>query len=199
MAQQNKAKSIIKIIVAALAAALILLYVNGFFDSEEIKAEKFKQEQIAKIKETKFYKLPIITLDEAKEKIDNGEDFVAYYAWVMNCGDSRLFETNSFDKYLIDEKVNKMIYVIDLDKEVPDALAKPELREPVTKRMLIDTWAKDKTVNPMSLKSPQLVHYKDKKIVDLTSWTVINSDSKYGMKPEQTKAFFEKLKENYDN
>ena len=167
---------------------------TDLFLSEEQKAEKEKQSQITKLKDTKFAKLPIISMDELEKKINNGEDVIAYFGWIHECGDARMFQLNSFDKYLDDERITSKLYVIDLDAEALDALVNHDLRKPIAKRFQIDTWLKDPSLSPMELKSPQLVYYQNKKIVDLVSWTPLSADATYSIAPELTDKFFANIK-----
>ncbi|WP_423364689.1 hypothetical protein [Mycoplasma sp. P36-A1] len=192
----NKKTKGIVIVIIALFIAAFGIYKSDILLSDDQKAEKLKESQLAGIEKTKFKTLNVKTMDELDAKIKSGDKVIAYFAWSVNCGDARLFELNSFDNYLDNESINDMIYVIDLDKELPDGLVNHDLRKPVAKRFLIDTWTKDETVNPMELKSPQLVYYKDGKIADLVSWTVINSDSVTGMQESYTKAFFDFVKKD---
>ncbi|MDF9866865.1 hypothetical protein OKW22_000420 [Bacilli bacterium PM5-3] len=189
-----KKKYIIISLIIVILIALVYLFKTDFFLTDEQKDEKNKQTQITQIKKTKFASLPIITMDELEQKINNGEDVIAYFGWIYECGDARLFELNSFDKYLDDENVTNKLFVINLDDEALEALSKPELRKPIAKRFQIDTWTKDSSLNPMELKSPQLVHYQNKKIVNLVSWTPLSSDSTYGIREELSKAFFDTIK-----
>lgn len=194
--KMSKKGKIIVGIVVLLCLVGFGVYKSDILLSEEQKSEKLKNEQLAAIAKTKFKTLPVRTMDELDKKIKSGDPVIAYFGWSTNCGDARLFEMNSFDKFLDNDKINNLIYVIDLDKEAPEALTKPELRKPITKRFLIDTWTKDKMVNPMSLKSPQIIYYKNGKIQDLVSWTTINSDAKYGMNEDTTKKFFDYVKKD---
>ncbi|MDR1782466.1 MAG: hypothetical protein LBR40_05685 [Bacilli bacterium] len=189
-------KRIIAIIIIILIVFGFYAYKSDLFLSADQKQEKLKQEQIKEIKEdTLFPELKQVTFDELDAKIKSGEDFVAYFAWPENCGDSRHFELNSFDDYLKDNNIKNKIVVVDLDKLAPDALANDELRAPIAKRFLINTWTKDESFkNGMELKAPQLVHYKDGKVYDLVSWTVLNNDNKYGIKKELTDKFFANVK-----
>ena len=196
MRSSMKKRSIIIIIIIVLVlGGVFYAYNSGMFLSEEQKEERLKQQQITEIaNNTMFPELKEISFDDLDSKIKAGDDFIAYFAWPEECGDSRHFQLNSFDDYLKDDSIKNMIVVVNLDKLAPDALADNTLREPIAKRFLINTWTKDATLNPMELKAPQLVHYKDGKIIDLVSWTMSNNDNKYGIKKELTDKFFADIK-----
>jgi len=181
-------------IIVFVLGIVVFLFATDFFLSNDQKADKEKERLIAKIEETKFSELPVITMDELEEKIDNGDDIIAYFSFVNKCGDSLLFQANSFNKYLEDPDIFNKIYVINLDIEAPEALRNRELRTPIAQRFQIDTWTEDPTVNPMQLFSPQLVHYNGGEIVDLVSWTPGNLDPEYGINRDLTDRFFENIK-----
>ncbi len=187
-----KKKGIILGIILIIIAG-VFVWQSGMLLSEEQKAEKKTDQQIEQLKDTKFATLPVVTLDEAYQKIEDGEDIVVYFGWVEMCGDALNFQVNSFDDYLANEEIFNKIVVVNLDKEAPDALKDHELRKPIAKRFQIDQWTKDESVNPMELKSPQLVHYQNGKIVDLVSWTPLNTDAEFGIIKEQSDKFFNNL------
>lgn len=184
-----------KIII--LIVIIIILIISIFIGKKYIfKSDNdIKNNEIETIKkDEQFSSLKKLSFEELDAKIKSNDAFIAYFAWPYNCGDSRLFELNSFNDYLKDSKIKDMIYLIDLDEYAPDALANDKLREPITKRFLIDTWKNDKSLSPMSLKAPQIIYYKDGKIQNLVTWTALNGDAKYGIKKELTDAFFNDIK-----
>lgn len=181
------------IVVIVLIIGALFLWKSDIFLNEEQKVEKKMKQQIEQLADTKFSTLPQITMDEAEEKINKNQDIIIYFGWVETCGDALNFQVNSFDDYLQDDAVFKNIYVVNLDKEAPDALSDQELRKPIANRFQIDQWTKDETISPMELKSPQLVHYQNGEIVDLVSWTPLNTDAKFGILKEKTDLFFDNL------
>ncbi|MDR3215155.1 MAG: hypothetical protein LBT75_02625 [Bacilli bacterium] len=193
--KKKKVLRIVACLVVVIGLGTILLIKNDVFLSQDQKAEKLKQNQITDINNKTLYpKLKELSFDELDAKIKSGDDFIAYFAWPYECGDSRNFELNSFDDYLKNENIRAKTYLINLDKLAPNALVNNDLRGPIAQRFLINTWTKDASLSPMELKAPQIIHYNNHKIVDLVSWTVPNNDSKYGILKNLTDSFFNKIK-----
>lgn len=188
----KKFKVVLLIVIVGFLAT-IFTWQSGVLLSEEEKMERRTNAQLKQLPNTKFATLPEITLDEAYYRIKNKEDIVIYFGWVKTCGDALNFQVNSFDDYLANELIFNKIYVVNLDNESPDALSDHELRKPIAKRFKIDQWMNDDSLSPMELKSPQLVHYVDGEIVDLVSWTPLNSDSEYGILKTASDKFFSNL------
>lgn len=179
-----------------IAVCVALFFTYGYFKNNRSIQDYSNEEYKVSIKDKKFMQLPTLTLAQLEQKIKAKENMIVYLAWIYNCGDSRNFQSNLFDDYLNDGDLSNYdkFYVVNLDKEAPDALDNHDLREPITKALLIDTWTKDPDVSPMSLKAPQLIQYQNGKITNLVSWTPVNSDDVTGMQRSKVDAFFEAVR-----
>jgi|GEM_PF-1455185 len=178
---------------AGLVATTYALKKADQYLDEEAKEERKKRLELLAVTNTMFSTLPKYTLKELEGEIATGKPIIAYLAWSENCQEARLFEMNTFDTY-IDADVINLIYVVDLDKEIPEALKNRELREPYTKALKIDTWTADEIVNPMFLKSPQLIYYRDGEIKALITETEATFDSYSGLNEWYVQAFFDAVK-----
>lgn len=179
-----------------IAVSVILFFVYSLFKDNRSIHEFTNIEYKISIKDKKFMQLPTLTLEQLEQKIKNKENMIVYLGWLYNCGDSRNFQSNLFDDYLNDGDLSNYdkFYVVNLDDEAPDALSNHDLRKPITKALLIDTWTKDPDVSPMSLKAPQLIQYQDGKIINLVSWTPASSDDVTGIQRSKVDAFFEAVR-----
>lgn len=184
-------KFVIALVVVIVIAVVLVVYKNNNSkDIQDMSAEQYK----VSIKDKKFMSLPTLTFDELDKKIKSKETFVVYFGWVYHCGDSRNFQSTIFDNYLTDSFLkDHKIYVVNLDDDAPSALANHDERDAIAKRFLLNTWTKDEILNPMTLKSPQLVEYSDGKIINLLSWSTLTTDSKTGLVKEKVDEFFNKV------
>jgi len=190
----SKKKRVLKNVIAVgagLAATTYALKKADQYLDEEAKLETRKRLELLAVSRTKFATLPKITLEEMIELVDTGQPLIAYFAWSENCEEARLFEMNTFDNYLDDDALCSYIRVVDLDKEIPEALENRELREPYTKALHIDQWTKDEAISPMFLKSPQLIYFKDAEVKNLITETEITVDSYSGLNEWYVEGFFE--------
>lgn len=174
----------------------ILVNRSGVLLSDTQKQERLKTQQYDIIKTKELMNVQQLTFKELDQKIKSKQPLIVYFGWLENCGDSRLFELNSFDTYLRSDTIKDNIVMVNLDKEAPKALFDKDLRAPIAHRFLIDTWTKDETQNPMKLQAPQIAYYKDGKLVNLLSWTPLNADYKYGIKPDLSNKFFDEVKKD---
>lgn len=121
-----------------------------------------------------------LTLDELDQKLADKETIVVYFGWTQNCGDSQNFQNN----YLLTESETnpklKEIYIVDLDKELPDALEDKEKREPLKEKYEVEY-------------SPTLVSYEEGKLSKLLSWTPATTDKNTGILKADLDAYFTEL------
>lgn len=188
-------------IVTGIFVALIIgILVNksGVLLTDTQKQDRLKAEQTTIIKNKEFIKLPHLTFPQLDKKIKSKDPVIVYFGWLENCGDSRLFEMNSFDTYLRADIIKKNMVYVNLDQEAPKALLDKNLREPIAHRFLIDTWTKDETQSPMKLQAPQIAYYRDGKLVNLLSWTPLNADYNYGIKPDISNKFFTDVRQDLE-
>ncbi len=66
---------------------------------------------------TKYASLPKlfeVSIDQLRSKIAAGDDFVIYYSWYL-CSDCNYLYDNFFKQYLLETKLDKQIFFIELD------------------------------------------------------------------------------------
>ena len=56
-----------------------------------------------------------VSIDQLRQKIAQGDDFVIYYSWYL-CSDCNYLYDNFFKEYLIKNKLTKKIFFIELDQ-----------------------------------------------------------------------------------
>lgn len=121
--------------------------------------------------------VPELTLDELDQKIAAQEDIVVLFTWKEKCGDSVKFQENYLEAKLAENPSWKSKFMmINLDKEMPEALMNRELRKPLMDKYGIDT-------------SPALVHFG--KEVNRVFWTPRDNDEKYAIAKEVLDEFFD--------
>ncbi|MDR1794512.1 MAG: hypothetical protein LBR25_03885 [Erysipelotrichaceae bacterium] len=125
-----------------------------------------------------FAKLTVISLAQLDEKLANGDSFIAYFGWVKNCGDSLNIQNNYFEDVLNNHsELYDVIYVIDLDIELPEALADHDLRQPLTDAYTVAY-------------SPTLLEIRDGEIINKIEWTPVTSDPDTGIAKSVIDDFF---------
>lgn len=187
------------LIVTSISVCLtitILINHSGILLSDTQKQARLKDQQYSLIKTKKFMALPHTTLDGLEQKIKDNKPLIVYFGWFENCGDSRLFELNSFDTYLKTPIIKDHMVIVNLDKEAAEALLNKDLRAPIARRFQIDQWMKDPSQKPMHLQAPQIAYYKDGHLVNLLSWTPLNADYKYGINPNLSNKFFHEIEQD---
>lgn len=195
-----KKKIIIIITLLCLVGIGTYVYiVNQPTDEEKYQIQKEKD--IETIMASDFIKKTstnATTIKNIKEKIAAKDEFVVYLGWYFQCGDSRHFELNAYNNYATKypSLFDKMLY-LNLEDDLLEGVSDKEVRIPVAKDLLIDTWTNDSTVSPMKLYGPQMIYYKDGKIVDLVSWTPGNNDNKLGIQEELVIKFLDNVSKSY--
>lgn len=181
-------------LVLGLVGGLVYYQTDWFKSDEQIYQAKIKK-QVKKLDRNENYNAlyHFKSIDEIDQKIKNGDEFLVMYGWARQCGDALNFEVNAFDEYYDKYDVVKDMQIADLDVLLPEGLNDKTKRKPVADRLLLSSWQQDKSVEHMTLYSPQLVYYKDGKIYDLVTWTPKNGDSTYGIQKTLLDEFFNNI------
>lgn len=131
-------------------------------------------------KKSDLSSLEHLTFDQLDEKLAANESFVVYFGWTENCGDSEQFQKGYLEKKIQTDDEFKKIYVVDLDKELPDGLSNKDARKPMKDKY--DVYA-----------SPTMVQYVDGKMGKKIEWTTLNSSDKTGILESELDAYFTEI------
>ena len=123
------------------------------------------------------FDLQQITFEELDKELTNKGSMVVYFGWIENCTDSKNFQKNYLNKHLNSDQDFQAIKVVNLDKELPDALETRDERAGIKAKYDVEY-------------SPTLVYYIDGKAVSKLEWTPDTTDKKTGIMKSRLDEFF---------
>lgn len=148
-----------------LGAVMMMALAGGCSQKEQTDASKT------------VFDLPQITFEQLDEELTNKGSFVVYFGWIENCTDSKNFQKNYLNKHINTNKEFQTIKVVNLDKELPEALENRDERAAMKSKYDVEF-------------SPTLVHYIDGKAVSKLEWTPDTTDKKTGILASRLDEFF---------
>jgi len=125
-----------------------------------------------------FDSLKRVTFLELDDMIANGDTMVVYFGWTKNCGDALNIQKNYFkDALTANPDWKTKVFVVDLDSEIPAALANKAFRKPMTDMYGVKY-------------SPTVVYYAGGVKTKMIEWTPTNADATYAIPLPQITDFF---------
>lgn len=159
-----------KKIVLSLVILIVLASCNTQPQEEVVEQEIVETPNVDK--------LTVLSLEEYEQFLSDKRSGIVYFGWVTNCGDSRNFQENYLEQLLSDNpELSKDFYIVDLDKEAPEALIDKTLREPLKEKYNVEF-------------SPTLLTIKDGEQVDKIEWTLKHSDPETAIARDDLDTFF---------
>ena len=136
--------------------------------------------QTPKTNQISFDDLKRISFSDLDGMIEEKNSGMIYFGWVEGCGDAVHIQNNFFNQMLkTNPQWKDLIYVVDLDVELPNGLSDKEARQP-----MIDAYS--------VMYSPTLIMLDKGEIIDKIEWTPLTSDKETAIPKEAIEAFFTK-------
>lgn len=126
-----------------------------------------------------FNELVRLSFNDYDNFLEAKNSGIVYFGWLDRCPDSELFEENYLYSLVSKESgLQENMYLVNLDEELPDALADKDLRAPMEEKYGVKY-------------GPTLLLIIDGEVVEQVEWTPLTADDKTAIPKDTLDNFFE--------